>query len=444
VLRGFYGYYPVKKAKETATTVARFKDDTSTDKSQPPYLVVQPNYGKGRVIWLGSGETWRLRQYREVWHERFWTKLVRYAGAGSIGLTNRRITPSLGPRYPAGGFIEAEAQFFNKDLQPLSSDAKPRPRVHIEPLEGAVPDLKPDYEMVPKPGSEDGRFIARILVKTPGKYRVEFKLDDGGEVTYSQKTEVFETDPEWDNAQPDPAAAYDLASDAADVLARIDDPSKQAELKRALQRFKPPEKPGEKGAAAGKDSLHLVFDLHSAALIPDCMKSNPSKQTSRGKVEDVWDQGLPLTDIFLWTARVLFAAAGLLLLVMLIMLAMGRSVWGMLVGVIVLPVLAVAAAVASYALANGLPLATLLYWVAGGLGLITAGFLVATFVLLAMGKPVQTALLALLVAAVFAVGAAVGGHYLPGATPPMFSITLGLIVGLLSIEWLTRKLLRLA
>jgi uncharacterized membrane protein len=83
--RGFYGYYPVKGAKASATVVATFSDPRARlgNGQDQPYLVSM-SYGKGRTVWLGSGEMWRLRQYRESCYERFWTGLARYAGSGSL------------------------------------------------------------------------------------------------------------------------------------------------------------------------------------------------------------------------------------------------------------------------------------------------------------------------------------------------------------------------
>jgi hypothetical protein len=291
LLRGFYGFYPVKKAKDTAITVATFKDETSPDKSEPPYLVITPTYGKGRVVWLGSGETWRLRQYREVWHERFWTKLVRYASAGSMGTSSRRIAPSIGDKFAAGSYVEFEAQFFGKDLKPLARDVQPRPKVVLRPPVGI--EMKTEYEMAPKGGAGDweGRFVARVLMKSPGKYGVDVSLNEPGEPPQSKTIDVIETDAEMQNTRPDLAAAYELASDADDVLARVDDPVKKQQLRQALQRYKAAPSAGDKPAAAEKDKLRLVFDLQSAALIPDCMHTVETKQQSRGKVDDVWDDG---------------------------------------------------------------------------------------------------------------------------------------------------------
>src|SRR5262249_10225445 len=73
--RGFFNYYPVKYAKDAAQVIATFTDPRArlADGREQPYLVTMP-YGGGRVFWIGSGEIWRLRGYREAYHERFWAK----------------------------------------------------------------------------------------------------------------------------------------------------------------------------------------------------------------------------------------------------------------------------------------------------------------------------------------------------------------------------------
>jgi hypothetical protein len=386
LLRGFYGYYPVEKAKDTAITVATFKDETNPDKTmvEPPYLVIMPNYGAGRLVWLGSGETWRMRQYREVWHERFWTKLVRYASAGSTGKTTRRIVPSVGSRFAAGGFVPIEAQFFGKDLLPLKADVNPKPKVILRPPVG-VTDIRTEYEMSPKStggGEWDGRFETRFLLRNAGEYGVDITFGQADEPTVSQKIKIVETDAEMENTRPDLAAAFELASDAEAVLDRIDDPAKKAELRRVLQRTRAADQGGDKPAGADKDKLRLVFDLHGAALIPDCMKTVVNKQESRGKVEDIWDRGLPLSEVLAWFAIAMGVLAGGLGLLGLVFYAIGKPPMGTLIG-------------------------------AGMVGLL----------------------------ALIAVG---GRFYLSGHPGITFSVVLGAIVVLLSIEWLTRKLLRLA
>ena len=78
--RGFYGVYPVESLKPAATVLATFADPKAklADGQEAPFLATA-TAGKGRVVYLGSGEMWRLRQFREAFHDAFWTGLVRYA-----------------------------------------------------------------------------------------------------------------------------------------------------------------------------------------------------------------------------------------------------------------------------------------------------------------------------------------------------------------------------
>jgi hypothetical protein len=71
--RGFYSCQPVKSVKKDAIILASFDV-----KAETPYLVTMKQ-GKGRVVYVGSSELWRLRQANEQYHERFWTNLARDA-----------------------------------------------------------------------------------------------------------------------------------------------------------------------------------------------------------------------------------------------------------------------------------------------------------------------------------------------------------------------------
>jgi hypothetical protein len=78
--RGFFRAYPLRSVKAGATVVATLanpKAKTADDKERP--FLVTMKRGHGRVVYLGSGETWRLRQYREAYHETFWRQLLAYA-----------------------------------------------------------------------------------------------------------------------------------------------------------------------------------------------------------------------------------------------------------------------------------------------------------------------------------------------------------------------------
>ena len=168
VMRGFYNYYPVEQAKVGSIVVARFMDPQSKDKKgeQMPFLVTADPHLR-RVVWIASGETWRLRQYKESFHERFWTKLVRFAGSGNVGNTTRRILAYVGRHFVANKYVEFEAKIDGKGGVPLSPKAKP-PEITIRAPVGVNPtEIPRGVVMAPKPGSE-GWWTGRFQVKSPG------------------------------------------------------------------------------------------------------------------------------------------------------------------------------------------------------------------------------------------------------------------------------------
>jgi hypothetical protein len=79
VERGFYQAYPTEKLKPTAIVLATLGDPNAklADGSEAPFLVAMVR-DKGRVAYIASGEVWRLRAYREAFHDRFWTGLIGY------------------------------------------------------------------------------------------------------------------------------------------------------------------------------------------------------------------------------------------------------------------------------------------------------------------------------------------------------------------------------
>jgi hypothetical protein len=99
-VRGFYSCYPVAGVKAGARVVGLFRVPGVTtrlggqDLPGLPYLVTMA-HGSGRVVYLGSGEIWRLRQYHVAFHRRFWDGLVRQVAGDIPSKTDRgEQTPS--------------------------------------------------------------------------------------------------------------------------------------------------------------------------------------------------------------------------------------------------------------------------------------------------------------------------------------------------------------
>ncbi|MBV9125120.1 MAG: hypothetical protein JO112_17330, partial [Planctomycetes bacterium] len=145
-------------------------------------------------------------------------------------------------------------------------------------------------DLLPKaslPTDWNGWFTGRFLVSTPGNYQLELKVP-GTEDTVVRKFVVQESNPELDNTQPDFGQLYQIASPANDVLARMKEEDRNR-LEPELRRTNQGQAQEVKAEDQGK--LRLFFDLQSAALIPDCMITDSKTQKTRGRAQDVWDEG---------------------------------------------------------------------------------------------------------------------------------------------------------
>jgi hypothetical protein len=302
-IRGFYNFYPVKAAKNGAIVIATFADPAfrvKPENKEMPYLVTMP-YGSGHVVWLGSGETWRLREVAEGYYERFWTKLARYTGSGNLGRINQRISLNFSKSWKSNDYVYVEAKILGRDMQPLPMAAKPE--VAITPPSGVDAATlfgknKGVFEMSPKKGGDwEGYFMTRFLVNSPGEYKLKLKVPEINDEQATTFT-VESADPEKDETRPDMALIYDLASDADLVLKRIDENSALAkELRQRLMKSRPVVEDANKSDSktiSDKETLKLVFDLKSAELIPNCMLLDAKKIENRGPVADLWDDGFAM------------------------------------------------------------------------------------------------------------------------------------------------------
>jgi hypothetical protein len=297
-VRGIYNFYPVKRAKDIAQVIATFGDTRAKaqDGKEMPYLVFMP-YGAGKVFWIGSGELWRLRQYKESYHERFWAKLGRFVGSGSLTQLNRRINTIHGRTFRINSFVPIDAQILGKDMRPLNEKSK------VE-LTLTLPDRKTTekYIMTKKAavaeGDWNGTFTTRFFVKSQGDY--EYTINVIAPETNdsdSGKFIVKESNPELDNSRPDFETMYELASDAEEYLQRVKSPEVRKEILSRLRRprLALSDKDAKSDVAAVPDDQpRFYFDLQNADLIPKCVSYKYQETKSRGKSEDLWDGGFPV------------------------------------------------------------------------------------------------------------------------------------------------------
>ena len=308
MLRGFFNYFPLRDIKPVTTPIARFPDPNvikMPDGKNPPWLCVM-QYGQGRTAWIGSPEIWRLRQYKDEYFERFWTKFTRYLAAGSRRKQTRRGRILMSPVVPTGGYIRTTAQLLDPSLQPV--DQKTEPKITFRPLElekypAEIEKLTGDetiraardkyhqrftheFRMAAKKGPENWEgYFQRVQLAAaekfpPGSWRVDVEIPSSTD-TLKYKFLVRQSNPELDNTRPNLKDLYQIATPLADM------PISDATLSANLQ----------KAAMAGPDGKRLAFrfgDEESLKLIPETMKPDVKTARNRGAVEDYWDKGVEL------------------------------------------------------------------------------------------------------------------------------------------------------
>jgi hypothetical protein len=304
--RGFFTYYPVERVKPAAQVIATFAgpkesrigDKTDAFKDQQPFIAAMP-FGAGKTLYLGSGELWRLRKYKDGFHPRLWIKMARYVAAGAI--QQKKYGRILMARNVAVGKIDFEAQIKGKDLLSLSSDLRPTVRVRRidknRPMD--VPDPKDKdkkvedkrnnlkFDLKAKQSDEgwQGFFEGSIPISEPGEY--EFLLPIPGVEGEALRATVIvrKPNPELDNVRTNFGYLYQLASESKDLLNKLPPESKK-KIELLLQT--PEQTPG----SSEKSTKRLFFPLSSADSVVDCLVQVPPKSDIvKGRFEDLWDEG---------------------------------------------------------------------------------------------------------------------------------------------------------
>jgi hypothetical protein len=82
-LPGFHWYYPALKLRPAATSLV-VNPRAKMGEQPMPVLATQP-YGKGRVAWFGTDETWSWRwNHQDKYFDRFWGQLIYQFGSPSL------------------------------------------------------------------------------------------------------------------------------------------------------------------------------------------------------------------------------------------------------------------------------------------------------------------------------------------------------------------------
>ena len=175
--KGIYRSYPVRGVRDGAVVLIEYGNPRArTELGQPPFLASQ-FYGTGRTVFVGSAETWRLREISSEGHQRFWTSLIREVGQGRRSRGTARGLLLLDRTEVAPGQpVSIRAQLYDARLQPLVTDSVPMSIVDAEGRAINIPDrLNAD-------GRGAGQYVNSFRPPRSGAYRISVPVPESSDV----------------------------------------------------------------------------------------------------------------------------------------------------------------------------------------------------------------------------------------------------------------------
>lgn len=175
--KGIYRSYPVRGIRDGAVVLIEYGNPRArTELGQPPFLASQ-FYGTGRTVFVGSAETWRLREISPEGHQRFWTSLIREVGQGRRSRGTARGVLLLDRTEVAPGQpVSIRAQLYDARLQPLVTDSVPMSIVDAEGRTLNIPDrLNAD-------GRSAGQYVNSFRPPRSGAYRISVPVPESSDV----------------------------------------------------------------------------------------------------------------------------------------------------------------------------------------------------------------------------------------------------------------------
>jgi hypothetical protein len=467
--RGFFTYYRVDDVKGQAIVLATFLDPKApktAKKKDQPYFVVLPFGASGKTFYIGSGEMWRLRTYKEKFHQLFWQNLVRYVSARTSGKSYGQFTMK---REWEPGPVEISAEVRDKNFMPLDPKTllgKDGLKVQIKRLGGGTSDDdKPqnvELKVKHKTAKSDGQFVA--LANLPGEGRFELRIDIP-DTNASFKKEIV--------VKKKGAEMGDLRTDFPKLQMLASEPT--LEMRKRLQERLQAKQPKheENSPPPTSSASRLFFPLPVADLVTECLvRIEANKDIRKSGQEDIWNAGSLVYLKESWDADLgvfvltrqknvmtiatfpinlrwfMLAIPVPVLLITSIVMLIGRRTWA---GLGTLAALVVIEAALLLLMANFKPTEFFNPSVLGVLLVVPAltGAVAAGILLMAERYAWVIGLVAGVVVYVLALSCL---HWLAGWSPtwfldplPVDFVWLLLLLGtVLSLEWFTRKMLRLA
>ena len=287
-LRGFYNYYPINKIKADSSVIATFAGPEGS----------RINDGKDEQPFMvsmrfGNGKSMFLGS-AETWRLRhakdsFHERFwIKLCRYMSAGATQqKKYGRILLARTSSVGNIPFEAQLKGADLLPLPQDM--RPMVVVKKVDGLDGGApKKDETFELKPKQTQGEWA--------GWFAGNFKVKDPGEYEFSipipgtNESLTQRLTVRKPNPETDNVRNnFGLLHQLASNAKDAIDPLPAETRKKILGLLQPiaAESPGSPG-----DGPRLFFKLDQAGAIAECLRSIPPREVSvKGKLFDLWDDG---------------------------------------------------------------------------------------------------------------------------------------------------------
>jgi hypothetical protein len=239
----------------------------------------------------GSGKTLYLGS-GEFWRMRFLEGYhnrlwIKMARFAAAGATQqKKFGRFLLARSVPVGNVNIEAQVKGKDLLPLPRDVTPT--VLIKKLNRKEDKVEIlRTDLKPKPGDEQWQGYFQGSIQLKEPGEYEFQLPIPNTGEMLRQTLIVrKSNPELDNVRTNFGYLYQLASEAGPMLNKL-----PAELRKQIEpKLQVPTDVAS--ASPEKASRRLFFTLSSADEVAKLfLQVQPKTETTKGRLRDLWDEG---------------------------------------------------------------------------------------------------------------------------------------------------------
>ncbi|MDR1479198.1 MAG: hypothetical protein LBJ00_09670 [Planctomycetaceae bacterium] len=204
---GFYGYFPVKSVKPTATVLV--SSGSPDAMGEAGALLVEQYYGAGRVLYFGSGELWRLRRMGENFYEQIATRIVRHSSQGRLQRDSDRGSVMLDKRrYGLGSIARLRVTANDNQLKPITV-----PKLPVDVLSPAGKLRTVDVTLDP---NSPGIYQGHIPLTEEGTWSVKFNIPSGNqEITRTFQVQM--SDLERENPSRNEPLLAEIASKSGGI-----------------------------------------------------------------------------------------------------------------------------------------------------------------------------------------------------------------------------------